>query len=188
MGIPVDPTTGNLVGSVPQLLQFQNDFLPAQPTTADRLSRQPRELSADAGARHQHSGFRAARSGDASRPTRSRARPSPPRSPASVRALADVIATVTGTGTFATAGTALGAGNGGLLRLTVTPSGGSPTNYDLNLLATDTLTNVVNTINTTAGLSSAVVGIDRYLGRHQQAGSNIGRLPTTISSSAIALD
>src|SRR5262249_179161 len=34
MGIPVDPTTGNLVGSVPQLLQFQNAFLPAQPSTA----------------------------------------------------------------------------------------------------------------------------------------------------------
>lgn len=33
-GIPVDPTTGNLSGSVPQLLKFQNDFLPAQPTTA----------------------------------------------------------------------------------------------------------------------------------------------------------
>jgi len=33
MGIPVDPTTGNLAGSVPQVLQFQNDFLPAQPTT-----------------------------------------------------------------------------------------------------------------------------------------------------------
>jgi flagellar hook protein FlgE len=33
MGIPVDPTTGNLVGSVPTLLQFQNDFLPAQATT-----------------------------------------------------------------------------------------------------------------------------------------------------------
>ena len=33
MGIPIDPTTGNLVGSVPQLLQFQNDFLPAQATT-----------------------------------------------------------------------------------------------------------------------------------------------------------
>ena len=33
MGIPVDPSTGNLVGSVPQLLQFQNDFLPAQATT-----------------------------------------------------------------------------------------------------------------------------------------------------------
>lgn len=33
MGIPVDPTTGNLAGSVPQLLQFQSDFLPAQQTT-----------------------------------------------------------------------------------------------------------------------------------------------------------
>lgn len=33
MGIPVDASTGNLVGSVPQTLQFQNDFLPAQPTS-----------------------------------------------------------------------------------------------------------------------------------------------------------
>ena len=33
MGVPVDPTTGNLVGSVPQTLRFQNDFLPAQPTS-----------------------------------------------------------------------------------------------------------------------------------------------------------
>jgi flagellar hook protein FlgE len=33
MGIPIDATTGNLAGSVPQLLQFKNDFLPAQPTT-----------------------------------------------------------------------------------------------------------------------------------------------------------
>ncbi len=33
LGIPVDATTGNLIGSVPQRLQFQNDFLPAQPTT-----------------------------------------------------------------------------------------------------------------------------------------------------------
>jgi flagellar hook protein FlgE len=33
MGIPVDSKTGNLSGSVPQLLKFQNDFLPAQPTT-----------------------------------------------------------------------------------------------------------------------------------------------------------
>ena len=33
MGIPVDPTTGNLVGSVPEVLQFQNDFLPAQATS-----------------------------------------------------------------------------------------------------------------------------------------------------------
>ena len=33
MGIPIDATTGNLSGSVPQLLHFQNDFLPAQATT-----------------------------------------------------------------------------------------------------------------------------------------------------------
>lgn len=33
MGIPVDATTGNLTGSVPQLLRFANDFLPAQATT-----------------------------------------------------------------------------------------------------------------------------------------------------------
>lgn len=33
MGLPVDPATGNTTGSVPQLLQFQNDFLPAQRTT-----------------------------------------------------------------------------------------------------------------------------------------------------------
>ncbi len=33
MGIPIDPTTGNATGSVPQVLQFQNDFLPAQATT-----------------------------------------------------------------------------------------------------------------------------------------------------------
>lgn len=29
----VDATTGNVVGSVPEVLQFSNDFLPAQPTT-----------------------------------------------------------------------------------------------------------------------------------------------------------
>jgi len=33
-GIPIDPTTGNVTGSVPQVLRFSNDFLPAQPTTA----------------------------------------------------------------------------------------------------------------------------------------------------------
>jgi flagellar hook protein FlgE len=33
MGVPVDPTTGNPVGNVPQILQFQNNFVPAQETT-----------------------------------------------------------------------------------------------------------------------------------------------------------
>jgi flagellar hook protein FlgE len=34
MGIPVDATTGNLIGSSPQVLKFQNDFLAAQATTS----------------------------------------------------------------------------------------------------------------------------------------------------------
>ena len=34
MGIPVDPTTGNPVGSAPQVLQFNNNFSPAQATSA----------------------------------------------------------------------------------------------------------------------------------------------------------
>ncbi len=33
MGIPIDSTTGNLTGSVPTMLQFQNGFLPAEATT-----------------------------------------------------------------------------------------------------------------------------------------------------------
>jgi flagellar hook protein FlgE len=33
-GIPLDPTTGNPVGSVPQLLQFTNSVIPAQATTS----------------------------------------------------------------------------------------------------------------------------------------------------------
>jgi flagellar hook protein FlgE len=33
VGIPINPTTGNPVGSVPVPLQFQNNFLPASPTT-----------------------------------------------------------------------------------------------------------------------------------------------------------
>src|ERR1700760_1021493 len=34
MGVAVDPKTGNPLGSVPQILQFQNNFVPAQSTTA----------------------------------------------------------------------------------------------------------------------------------------------------------
>jgi flagellar hook protein FlgE len=33
MGVPIDPVTGNPVGNVPQVLQFQNDFIPASRTT-----------------------------------------------------------------------------------------------------------------------------------------------------------
>jgi flagellar hook protein FlgE len=34
MGVPVDPKTGNPLGNVPQVLQFQNNFVPAQATTS----------------------------------------------------------------------------------------------------------------------------------------------------------
>ena len=32
-GVPIDPATGNMTGSVPQVLKFANDFLPAVPTS-----------------------------------------------------------------------------------------------------------------------------------------------------------
>jgi flagellar hook protein FlgE len=52
MGIPVDSTTGNLIGSVPQVLKFQNDLLPAQQTTEieyrANLASYPLTNSADA--------------------------------------------------------------------------------------------------------------------------------------------
>ena len=51
MGIPVDPTTGNLVGSVPQLLQVPERLPAGAADDRDRLSRQSRELSADRRAR-----------------------------------------------------------------------------------------------------------------------------------------
>jgi flagellar hook protein FlgE len=34
MGVAVDPTTGNPLGNVPQVLQFQNNFVPARATSA----------------------------------------------------------------------------------------------------------------------------------------------------------
>ncbi len=64
MGIPVDATTGNLVGSVPQLLQFQNDFLPAQPTSTIDYRANLRRLPADPRARHRRRRLRTAQSGD----------------------------------------------------------------------------------------------------------------------------
>src|SRR5207253_8695457 len=34
MGVAVDPKTGNPLGNVPQVLQFQNSFVPAQATSS----------------------------------------------------------------------------------------------------------------------------------------------------------
>jgi flagellar hook protein FlgE len=155
MGIPVDPSTGNLVGSVPTLLQFQNDFLPAQQTTQieyrANLAAYPLTPNADADIPRSELLDPTTFSSNpiAGAPTAARIT-------GTGATLADVIAGVSGTGTFATAATALGAGNGGTLRITVTPAGGSPTNYDIVYADTDTLTDVMNDINATAGLNAAV--------------------------------
>ncbi len=64
MGIPVDATTGNLTGSVPQLLQFANDFLPAQATTQVTYRANLASYPLTAGARRRHPGFRASQPGE----------------------------------------------------------------------------------------------------------------------------
>ena len=49
-GVPIDPTTGNPSGSVPQVLQIPERLPAGAGDHQDRLSRQPRDLSAD----HKH--------------------------------------------------------------------------------------------------------------------------------------
>ena len=53
-GHPGRPDHRQPLGSVPQLLQFQNDFLPAEPTTQIEYRANLRELSAHPRARHRH--------------------------------------------------------------------------------------------------------------------------------------
>src|SRR5271169_6720413 len=54
MGVTVDPNTGNPTGNVPQVLQFQNNFIPAQATTtlqyAANLPTEPKTVSSSAAA------------------------------------------------------------------------------------------------------------------------------------------
>ncbi len=157
MGIPVDPTTGNLVGSVPTLLQFQNDFLPAQPTTQieyrANLASYPLTNAHDTDIPKSEllNPITFSANPIAGAPTAAKIT-------GAGAALADVIATVSGTGTFAVpATTQLGAGNGGTMRITVTPAGGVATNYDIVWADTDTLNDVIADINGMAGLSAAVV-------------------------------
>ena len=79
MGIPVDATTGNLTGSVPQLLQFANDFLPAQATTQVQYRANLASYPLTAGTRRRHSGLRTCSTRRTSRPIRSPdRRPTPP--------------------------------------------------------------------------------------------------------------
>jgi flagellar hook protein FlgE len=157
MGIPVDPATGNLVGSVPELLQFQNDFLPAQATTQIEYRANLAEYPS------------AAQNADPDIPRSELLDPttfsSNPIAGAPVAAtivgsgaqLSDVIAGVSGTGVFAVPGTTtLGAGMGGTLRITVTDAGSAPVNYDLTFADGDTLNDIIGDINGLAGLNAAV--------------------------------
>ena len=54
MGVTVDPNTGNPTGNVPQVLQFQNNFIPAQATTtlqyAANLPTQPKTVASSSAA------------------------------------------------------------------------------------------------------------------------------------------
>ena len=52
MGVTVDPTTGNPLGNVPQVLQFQNNFIPAQATTSISICAQPSDHPVDHGELH----------------------------------------------------------------------------------------------------------------------------------------
>jgi len=147
LGIPVDPTTGNLVGSVPQRLQFQNDFLPAQATT--QVEYRANLASYPLTPAHDTSIPRS----ELLNPAAFSANPvaGPPQA-AKITGfganIQEVTASVTGTGTFANpAVTQLGAGNGGLLRITV-----AGTDYDVNLLDTDTLNSTIAAINAVPGL------------------------------------
>jgi flagellar hook protein FlgE len=155
MGIPVDASTGNLVGSVPQLLKFQNDFLPAQATTQieyrANLADYPKTADSDADIPRSELLNPATFSSNpiAGAPTAAKISGFGAQ-------LTELLGAVTGTRTFADpATTAIGAGNGGTLRITATPAGGVPTNYDITINDTDTLDDIVAAINGTAGLGAA---------------------------------
>ena len=156
MGIPIDPITGNLVGSVPELLQFQNDFLPAQPTAQieyrTNLASYPRTPDHDTSIPRSELLNPATFSANPIAGA-----PIAARITGAGAQLADALAAVSGTGTFAVpATTQLGAGNGGTLRITATPAGGAATSYDIVFADADTLDDIVADINGTAGLSAAV--------------------------------
>ena len=182
MGIPVDPTTGNLVGSVPEVLRFQNDFLPAQATSQIeyRANLASYPLTPD------H---------DTDIPGSELLNPATfsanPIAGAPIAAqitgagaqLADVIATATGTGTFTNPGVDTLGANAGTLRIVVTPSGGAATPYDVVLGAGDTLNSIVAAINGTAGLSTAITAVVDTSG-----GTNKLRLDADSADYSFAID
>ena len=63
MGVAVDPKTGNPLGSVPQVLQFQNNFIPAQATSAIQYAANLPTTPDDHGEQHRCGGRHAYRRG-----------------------------------------------------------------------------------------------------------------------------
>ncbi len=61
-GLPIDPSTGNVSGSVPSVIKVSNSFLPAQPTQ-DRLSAEPAATAAGRGLQGRHRRQRIAEAG-----------------------------------------------------------------------------------------------------------------------------
>jgi flagellar hook protein FlgE len=182
MGIPVDPTTGNLVGSVPEVLRFQNDFLPAQATSQieyrANLASYPLTPDHDTDI----PGSELLNPATFSRNPIAGA-PIAAQITGAGAQLADVIAGVTGTGTFANPGVDTLGPDAGTLRIVVTPSGGGATPYDVMLNAGDTLNSIVAAINGTLGLSTAITATIDTTG-----GTNKLRLDADSADYSFAID
>jgi flagellar hook protein FlgE len=137
MGIPVNPTTGNPEGSVPQVLQFDNNFVPAQETTqiqyqANLPSTPPALLNGADFTVNPEAGAQIVGSG--------------------ATLLPDAVATETGTVGGLTSSTALISGD------TYTVSDGTNTT-SFTAGATSTLADLMNTINTgSANVDAALSG------------------------------
>ena len=112
MGIPVDPTTGNPVGSVPQLLKFQNNFLPAQATTEIDYRANLASYPLTPNAQYERAGLGTAQPGDFTANPLAVAAAGGQITGAGATLLPD--APAVGTGTTASAGLATG-GNAGTL-------------------------------------------------------------------------
>jgi flagellar hook protein FlgE len=156
MGIPIDSTTGNLSGSAPTLLKFQNDFLPAQATT--QLNYRANLASYPLTPGHDTS----VPGSELLNPVDFTANPTaiPPQSARIIGAgatlLPDAVAVVTGG--VALPGTMVNAGT-----FTIQGSGGAPTN--IVITAGMTPAQVVNAINTAApaGVTASLSGTNKLV-------------------------
>jgi flagellar hook protein FlgE len=153
MGLPLDPQTGNPLGSSPQVLKFTNDFVPAQATTA--ISYQANLPSTPSSGLLVGTDFQAnplAGAPPAATIVGSGAKISP-----------DAAATGTGTVNFASTGTALGLTAG----QTITINDGINPLFTYTATGTDTIANLMaainaahtgNTLDVTAALSGGTSG------------------------------